>query len=260
MTELTEPVAWGEFRSEALRRHPEAYAAARAAGLAPLALGQSLARETPEEAAERREAATAARRRRRQTGHEALLSQCHVRHQRPFEAAAQHRPALAWAGGADGGADGGTPQVAGADGGRRPVPKTNLLLQGASVGTGKSHLAWSIALSLSAGGAWVVGWSVPALADAIRPGRDEHALADAADCDVLLLDELGAEMLGERGWTLDAWFRVIDERWGNERPTIVTTNLDDGQLIDRYGARIADRLWDGATVVHLEGPTRRAVQ
>lgn len=57
---------------------------------------------------------------------------------------------------------------------------------------------------------------------------------------VLVVDDLGAEMLH------DAWRPLLDElidiRYGAQRKTIITSNLDKDGFKARYGERIADRI------------------
>lgn len=73
---------------------------------------------------------------------------------------------------------------------------------------------------------------------------------------LLVLDDLGVEKVSE--WTEERLFEIIDARWRNNDPTVVTTNLTPAQVKEAVGARIYDRLRDGALAVHLPGSSRRS--
>lgn len=64
---------------------------------------------------------------------------------------------------------------------------------------------------------------------------------------VLVLDDLGAEFAG------DVWRaqfdELVDERYGQQRRTVITTNLSPEALRERYGARVVDRLRHDGLVV-----------
>lgn len=59
-------------------------------------------------------------------------------------------------------------------------------------------------------------------------------------CDFLVLDDLGTEPI-----TDDAKINIttlIDKRYCNRKPTLITTNLNHNELLERYGQRIVSRL------------------
>lgn len=59
---------------------------------------------------------------------------------------------------------------------------------------------------------------------------------------LLVLDDLGAEFLSEGSIWRSILDEVIDTRYGERAPTIITTNLDGAGFKKRYGERIADRI------------------
>lgn len=87
----------------------------------------------------------------------------------------------------------------------------------------------------------------------VGPPADRERLADMRIADVLALDDLGSFRIND--WTRELLLPVIDARWSQGRPTIVTSNLDD--LDDKLGERITSRLAHRATVVVLEGDDLR---
>ena len=91
----------------------------------------------------------------------------------------------------------------------------------------------------------------------------EAAVARSAKCDVLVLDDLGKEDATE--WSVGAVFSVLDARYEDMRPTIVTSNYAPGALADRLARRgervtaeaIASRISQTCRPVYLGERDRR---
>lgn len=94
-------------------------------------------------------------------------------------------------------------------------------------------------------------------------GGTEAAVARYAKCDVLVLDDLGKEDATE--WSVGTVFSVLDARYEDMRPTIVTSNYAPGALADRLARRgervtaeaIASRISQTCRPVYLGGRDRR---
>lgn len=94
-------------------------------------------------------------------------------------------------------------------------------------------------------------------------GGTEAAVARYAKCDVLVLDDLGKEDATE--WSVGTVFSVLDARYEDMRPTIVTSNYAPGALADRLARRgervtaeaIASRISQTCRTVYLGGRDRR---
>lgn len=142
-----------------------------------------------------------------------------------------------------------------ADWSRDPAGR-NLLLLG-PVGVGKSHAAVAAVREQHfVRGADVRFFPVVELLDLLRPGGPERALYDLADCDLLVLDDVGSE----RGtdWTAERLYALVNRRWLEARPTVCTSNLDSDQLQTTVGPRVFSRLvGNGAVALRLTGPDRR---
>ena len=112
------------------------------------------------------------------------------------------------------------------------------------VGAGKTHAASAMARLFAEGGT-------------------EAAVARYAKCDVLVLDDLGKEDATE--WSVGTVFSVLDARYEDMRPTIVTSNYAPGALADRLARRgervtaeaIASRISQTCRPVYLGGRDRR---
>lgn len=97
----------------------------------------------------------------------------------------------------------------------------------------------------------------------VDEGGTEAAVARYAKCDVLVLDDLGKEDATE--WSVGTVFSVLDARYEDMRPTIVTSNYAPGALADRLARRgervtaeaIASRISQTCRPVYLGGRDRR---
>nr|WP_315463915.1 ATP-binding protein [uncultured Rhodoferax sp.] len=140
----------------------------------------------------------------------------------------------------------------------------NLWIVG-TVGTGKTHLATAVLRK-----EFFVNGQEPGvvthkgLLDEIRATwdkdtrtrtQDEVIRKYGEDIALLLLDDLGAVNNSEQART--DLFEVIDRRYRNNLSTIITSNLSATELDEALGARIADRLRDGAILVSIEGESYR---
>ena len=63
------------------------------------------------------------------------------------------------------------------------------------------------------------------------------------DCDVLIIDDLGTEPIF-KNVTAEYFLNLINERKIKQKLTIITTNLSNDEIIEKYGERIFSRLFD----------------
>jgi DNA replication protein DnaC len=131
----------------------------------------------------------------------------------------------------------------------------NLVLAGPT-GVGKTRLACAACRQALYDGAEVRLFSIVKLLDLLRPGGPDGALDDLVDVDRLIIDDLGMEKPSD--WTGERISALIDARWSEERPTVVTTNLHREPLAAHLGAFAFSRLiGDGAIRLRLSGDDRR---
>lgn len=93
-------------------------------------------------------------------------------------------------------------------------------------------------------------------------GEEAQALRHrAVTARVLVIDDLGTEPLDAKGYGLAAIYDVIEERHGEEMPTLITTNLDLAAFKARYGTgggeRLIDRIREDGAFVVLAGESMR---
>ncbi|MFI6299572.1 ATP-binding protein [Nonomuraea sp. NPDC050790] len=141
--------------------------------------------------------------------------------------------------------------------GSRLFDKTagNLILMGPT-GTSKTWHTWEVmerALAYGYAGT-ILMLSQAEWQETIGPPADRDMLRAMREADVLALDDLGSQRLND--WTRELLLPVIDARWANAQPTMVTSNLAD--LDEQLGERISSRLAHHCTVVDLDGKDLRA--
>ena len=138
-------------------------------------------------------------------------------------------------------------------------PAGNLLLLGAT-GLGKTHLSSAIAGVAIAAPYYVVYETAGALFAAFhheqfgRRSYDddrEDRTAKYFECELLILDDLGAEMITNH--TISALYLLLNDRINRRAPMVVSTNLSPGELTERYTDRIASRLLGEFDPVIFEG-------
>ena len=124
----------------------------------------------------------------------------------------------------------------------------SLMLLG-NAGLGKTHAALAIAGIVLEKGYDVIYVSSPdffgrleALHFGSDPGGEEETLMQtAAGADLLILDDLGTEF--NSSFFLSSLYSLLNNRLGAKLPTIVTTNITDGALLEKlYTEKISSRL------------------
>ena len=125
----------------------------------------------------------------------------------------------------------------------------SLMLLG-NAGLGKTHAALAIAGEVLEKGFDVIYVSSPdffseargpALRLRPRRGGRRLLLRTAAGADLLILDDLGSEF--NSSFLISTLYSLLNNRLGAKLPTIVTTNITDGALLEKlYTEKISSRL------------------
>lgn len=144
----------------------------------------------------------------------------------------------------------------------RGEQQESLLLMG-DVGRGKTFLASAIANVSVAAKRSVVYFTFAEFLDLVRMHKfddDEQyreGVGRLLEADLIILDDLGAEKITE--FVAQELFTVINHRMNRQKPMVVSTNLEPGELEDSYGPRIASRLMNGFDAFLLRGDDVRRV-
>lgn len=166
-----------------------------------------------------------------------------------------------------------------------PADSRGLLLVG-SVGTGKTHLGVSMLRALSKKGAACRFVNLRVLLKEVQatfsggPGSEAELTGPVKSADVVLIDDLGAEMYTD--WRGDMVSDILNTRYDDNRTTHITTNhavqapgwrpgeerggmyavaqraVAEPTLGDRIGARMLSRLREMCDVVDVLGEDYRA--
>ena len=120
-------------------------------------------------------------------------------------------------------------------------------------GAGKTHLAAAIANALIDEQIPVIFLNTLDLLDKIKSRYDGHkgasedsVLSVYKTVDLLVIDDLGKEQPTE--WACSKIYQIINARYEELKPTIITTNYTQAELIDRLTPKGGDRKTAIATV------------
>lgn len=85
-----------------------------------------------------------------------------------------------------------------------------------------------------------------------------NKLSALLDVDLLVIDDLGTEPTF-KNVSVEYLYLILSERLRNHKKTIITTNLNPNEFIDRYGERIYSRVFDKSrsTLISLTGEDLR---
>jgi len=125
-----------------------------------------------------------------------------------------------------------------------------ILLEGA-YGCGKTHLAAAIANTCVQRGVPTLFITVPDLLDSLRFAYGsqettfEARFEEIRAADLLVMDDFGTQ--NATAWAQEKLFQIINYRYINKLPTVITTNL----ILDEIESRIRSRLQDSDFVQHI---------
>lgn len=127
------------------------------------------------------------------------------------------------------------------------------------VGTGKTHLAAAIANYLIREKVIPVKFgNITMLLSEIKSTYEEEAKTSEAEVidtlsnvRLLIIDDLGKEKTTE--WTSQILYTIVNNRYENYKPIVITTNLDLQELEEKIGEATLSRLIEMCKGIKLEG-------
>lgn len=118
-----------------------------------------------------------------------------------------------------------------------------LLIEG-PFGCGKTHLAAAIANFAVGVGVPTLFLTVPDLLDSLRFAYDdpqasfEERFEEIRQAPLLVMDDFGTQ--NATGWAREKLFQILNYRYVNRLPTVITTNLALEEIEDRLRSRLLD--------------------
>ncbi len=137
----------------------------------------------------------------------------------------------------------------------------NLLIQNPMSGNGKTHLGVAAMKLFAVRGGFGKKPSVTytvftELMEDIRSTFNDDSVKTIdivnlfKDSDILVIDDIGAEKVTDH--VLSTLYSILNRRYEDMKPTIITTNLNESDIVAAYGSRMLSRLISGV-VVSVEG-------
>ncbi len=128
-----------------------------------------------------------------------------------------------------------------------------------TTGLGKTHLSTSIAKGLVERGFDVVYDSAQNIISDFEFERFGRGYGDNTDsrtdkyfeCDLLIIDDLGTEISNQ--FTVSCLYNIINTRINHSKSTLISTNLTQEEIRERYGDRITSRLFGDFMAMRFMG-------
>lgn len=126
------------------------------------------------------------------------------------------------------------------------TPASKSLLMIGKTGLGKTHLSLAVVNRVLDRGFNVYYDSAQGIMDRLekdhfnRGNRDDELQEDLFKSDLLVIDDLGTEMV--TSFTVSALYQLVNERINDGLPTIFSTNLTPAELEATYSQRLTSRL------------------
>lgn len=139
-------------------------------------------------------------------------------------------------------------------------PMENLIFIG-STGLGKTHLSAAIGKTVASLGYTVLYESAQQLQDTCREaafGSDDIDTGKYTSCDLLLIDDFGAESKNDFGSAV--FTELINRRIIMKKATVISTNLTAKDINARYSPRLASRIFGEFAVKNFAGRDIRMIK
>ena len=124
-------------------------------------------------------------------------------------------------------------------------------------GLGKTHLSLAIANEVLNKGYDVYYGSIQSIMDKLegehfgRLPREDSIKEDILTCDLLIIDDLGAEFATQ--FTNAELYNILNSRMLASLPTIISTNLEMKEVAEKYTQRVASRIMGSMDAIYFCG-------
>lgn len=131
-------------------------------------------------------------------------------------------------------------------------------------GLGKTHLSLAIAGTVIKKGFSVMYNSAQNIFNELQKERFSRTNTDGTfeamvlECDLLVIDDLGAEFITQ--FTTSALYNIINTRMNSMLPTIISTNLSLSEIESTYSKRISSRIIGEYSVISFAGNDIRQIK
>lgn len=140
----------------------------------------------------------------------------------------------------------------------------SMIFSGAT-GLGKTHLSLAIAREVIERGFGAVYVSVPDILAKISAERYAYRAEDKtatrsllAECDLLILDDLGTEYITRPN--IAEVYNIINTRIMYSRPMIISTNLNPKEMLEQYDQRLVSRVFGSFDRIEFIGNDVRVLK
>lgn len=144
------------------------------------------------------------------------------------------------------------------------TPNSQGLFLFGKTGLGKTHISLAIANEVINRGYDVYYGSVQSIMDKLEAERfgrlpkEESIKEDILNCDLLIIDDLGAEFATQ--FTNAELYNIINSRILASLPTIISSNLEMGDIAEKYTQRVASRIIGSSTALYFCGKDIRQTE
>ncbi len=138
----------------------------------------------------------------------------------------------------------------------------NLMFIG-KTGLGKTHLSLAIANVVINKGYYVCYGTSQNICDDLQSeqfGRTDginYTKQQVLGCDLLILDDLGTEINNQ--YSIATIYNIINSRILSKKPTVISTNCEISELLEKYDQRISSRLTGEYTKMTIFGKDIRNI-
>ena len=142
-----------------------------------------------------------------------------------------------------------------------PESNKSILLAGGT-GLGKTHLSTAVAKRIIDKGYDVVYETAQNIFTDFDRDRFENRFSDEApasykylDCDLLIIDDLGSEIISS--FSVSCLYNIVNTRVNRGKPILISTNLSAAEMRKIYQDRITSRLFGEFVIMKLCGSDYR---